>query len=1320
MPGIPIIFGQSIAQMISAQDRRRIDGALRRVAIGKSSGRWREQPSGIVVTAVLADGRSGSLVLQLEVHRGTQRLRRIAKVSSLAEARAEWEAYAGLLEQVASVLCPPIEAVTEGVLDPRFALPGEDEAVVYTDVDLLFADVATSNPGDLMVGTDGVTDPQAVSLGELEAVVHADVRQFTGASASASNLEGLVAAAAAGEPGMVEGAVAVISRLLLLAGSVFYNRCQTAAEPLERLGANLALGPDLQLTADHIEADRWPPTAGQDNVRSARWVSPAEVIAAALALPGTGGSRDGLDELRAGSPIALWGLRLRPAADQRIGFGDREFISVEISPAAGQPGLTAQIEPALLCTVHGTVTGTRSALMWERIRHALPDIHVVGDGIVRAADVQLAHPFSALHQVLTEPVTGLVTGTVHGDLNPRNVLIADGQPFLIDYARARLDQALLGDFAWLEINLLRDPLSATLSLADLAEVQRLLALSDRVADLLPDERCGMVDSALAGLAAPHLTASIRILSAIRRHARLAYARAESAAGKSAQPWWREYATQLLLAAHRTFKWAGDLQTEAGLRAAVAAASVASEQLAYPDNPWQLWDRERLAAAIGAFLPLLPDRAAALPVLASLVSGLDRLGAGADLKKEIQRARARIAGSAIVVSPRRVLELRDGHDLYIDLPASVFEPRAAGSGERPSASALESAMNAAQAVVLGASGTGKTALLEELEFRLADGALGRFPVRIQASDVAEVVTGARDSDANDTVLRLLAGQIPETGSERAPLPELLVAGAVHLMVDDLDKMPAIGRAGLADSLRAIRRRFPQSPVTVCHRGAEVPAELAGWTGILLGEPDYEQVAVYLTRFHAARGLTAARAAALIAGVYERGLGELTRTPLLLWLLASAGGETKSPVTAAGLVGAYVRRLESHSADGGHWCRCAEALAGWQVVHAEHATHDEVFLAAAEQDVAAAWDSAREQLIQLGILAANGTVSRFRLQIYRDYFAARQAPALRLPSLLDRLYAGPRDPGFAAARQALHDRHQPYPPEDRAMARELMAERGWYLSALASTGSLQAENTLEVIFLLTVIPDLETAGVTGELARWAGEYMAPIEVIRALSAAAQRQGGTAPQLLYQAQEQALHQRWLMEHGIILPESMPTEVTRSTLSESPSRSSGRSNQEANRPLGHGGRTSSGHAFISYVREDSRDVDRLQQALEAAGVSVWRDTDRLWPGLYWQAEIRHAITDNALVFLACFSGNSFARKASYQNEELALAIDQLRQRRPDVPWLIPVRFDDCVIPDLQIDGTRSLASIHRADLFGEVCNKNTTTLVTAVRRILEIHRSS
>jgi uncharacterized protein YwlG (UPF0340 family) len=146
-------------------------------------------------------------------------------------------------------------------------------------------------------------------------------------------------------------------------------------------------------------------------------------------------------------------------------------------------------------------------------------------------------------------------------------------------------------------------------------------------------------------------------------------------------------------------------------------------------------------------------------------------------------------------------------------------------------------------------------------------------------------------------------------------------------------------------------------------------------------------------------------------------------------------------------------------------------------------------------------------------------------------------------------------------------------------------------------------------------------------------------------------------------------------------------------------------------------GHAFISYVREDSRQVDQLQGTLQAAGVPVWRDTRDLWPGEDWRAKIRRAITNNALVFIACFSQASLSRGKSYQNEELTLAIDQLRLRPPDDPWLIPVRLDECEIPDRDIGGGRTLTSIQRADLFGNRSDESAERLVAAILRILGRH---
>ncbi len=143
-------------------------------------------------------------------------------------------------------------------------------------------------------------------------------------------------------------------------------------------------------------------------------------------------------------------------------------------------------------------------------------------------------------------------------------------------------------------------------------------------------------------------------------------------------------------------------------------------------------------------------------------------------------------------------------------------------------------------------------------------------------------------------------------------------------------------------------------------------------------------------------------------------------------------------------------------------------------------------------------------------------------------------------------------------------------------------------------------------------------------------------------------------------------------------------------------------------------GHAFLSYVREDSADVDRLEQVLRNAGVPVWRDTSALWPGEDWRQRIHGAIVEDALAFIACFSSNTRARAVSYQNEELVLAVEQLRLRPAGQPWLIPVRLDNCKLPHQEIGGGRLLSSLHWVDVLGDRFDEGAERLVAGIRRIL------
>ena len=91
-----------------------------------------------------------------------------------------------------------------------------------------------------------------------------------------------------------------------------------------------------------------------------------------------------------------------------------------------------------------------------------------------------------------------------------------------------------------------------------------------------------------------------------------------------------------------------------------------------------------------------------------------------------------------------------------------------------------------------------------------------------------------------------------------------------------------------------------------------------------------------------------------------------------------------------------------------------------------------------------------------------------------------------------------------------------------------------------------------------------------------------------------------------------------------------------------------------------STGHAFISFVHEDSEAVDQLENFLVTEGIRVWRDVRELWPGDDWKREIRTAIERNSCAFIVCFSESSRSRRKTYQWEELTVAAESFRQLPP------------------------------------------------------------
>jgi hypothetical protein len=137
--------------------------------------------------------------------------------------------------------------------------------------------------------------------------------------------------------------------------------------------------------------------------------------------------------------------------------------------------------------------------------------------------------------------------------------------------------------------------------------------------------------------------------------------------------------------------------------------------------------------------------------------------------------------------------------------------------------------------------------------------------------------------------------------------------------------------------------------------------------------------------------------------------------------------------------------------------------------------------------------------------------------------------------------------------------------------------------------------------------------------------------------------------------------------------------------------------------------HVFISYVRRDAAAVDRLAADLRNAGLHPWVDRTALVGGQRWKGAIRKAIQEGSGV-VVCFSTNYSSRSKTYMNEELTIMIDELRQRPADKSWCIPVRLDDCAIPDRTISQVETLHDLQHIDLFPD-WDQGVRELVTALR---------
>ena len=118
----------------------------------------------------------------------------------------------------------------------------------------------------------------------------------------------------------------------------------------------------------------------------------------------------------------------------------------------------------------------------------------------------------------------------------------------------------------------------------------------------------------------------------------------------------------------------------------------------------------------------------------------------------------------------------------------------------------------------------------------------------------------------------------------------------------------------------------------------------------------------------------------------------------------------------------------------------------------------------------------------------------------------------------------------------------------------------------------------------------------------------------------------------------------------------------------------------------------FLSHASEDKPAVFALYDRLKAAGYKPWLDKKNLIPGQIWQNEIPKVIKASD-IFVACLSSKS-ANKRGYFQREFRIALDTLGEMPSGTIYFIPMRLEECEIPDLRIsEQALNLRDIHRLD---------------------------
>ncbi|MDP1624484.1 MAG: TIR domain-containing protein [bacterium] len=101
----------------------------------------------------------------------------------------------------------------------------------------------------------------------------------------------------------------------------------------------------------------------------------------------------------------------------------------------------------------------------------------------------------------------------------------------------------------------------------------------------------------------------------------------------------------------------------------------------------------------------------------------------------------------------------------------------------------------------------------------------------------------------------------------------------------------------------------------------------------------------------------------------------------------------------------------------------------------------------------------------------------------------------------------------------------------------------------------------------------------------------------------------------------------------------------------------------------------FLCHSSQDKQKVRDLCAKLLSDSFDVWLDENKLLPGQEWEQEIPKAVRNSHIV-IVCLSKKSIS-KEGYVQKEIKFALDVSDEKPDGAIFLIPMRLDDCEVPD-------------------------------------------